>query len=301
MKNIPSQFAFTHIDKILFPAEGITKGEMITYYQQIAQNMLPFMADRPVTMQRFVNGINAESFFQKDGSHFPDWIKKKLVKKQDGRKTKYIICNTTETLTYLANQNCITIHLWLSTIYAMRKPDRLIFDLDPSIEDFTLVIKTALKIKELLATLGLQSFAMTTGSRGIHVVIPIKPIHSYDLVRKFAVEIAKLLIINDPENLTLALTKQKRGNKLFIDTLRNQFGATAVAPYSLRAINSAPVATPVTWNELQDLPSAQFYTISTIFDKLKKIPDPWPHFFELQQELTVPSNLLNQINVLKRI
>lgn len=300
MKTTPSKVELTHIHKILFPHEGISKGDMIAYYEAIADHMIPFMIDRPLTMQRFVNGIQADSFFQKDSSNFPSWIVKKTVKKKDGGITKYAICNNKETLIYLANQNCITTHLWLSTTHEMRKPDRLIFDLDPSVDGFLLVKQTALRLKELLETLGLASFAMTTGSRGVHVVVPIAPQHTYAFVKKFAVNIAKLLIMNDPENLTLNLTKQKRGSKLFIDTLRNQYGATAVSPYSIRALNNAPVATPVTWNELKDLSSAQAYTIKTLFNRLKKVKNPWPGFFELKQNLEISTKLLCKINTIKK-
>lgn len=290
----------THEEKILFPHDGITKKQIIAYYHKIAGHMIPFTMNRPLTMQRYVNGIDQESFFQKDaGSYFPDWITKKSVKKKEGGTTHYVVCNNEETLVYLANQNCITTHLWLSEINSLHKPDRIIFDLDPSTDDFKLVIATALKIRELLSALGLICFAMTTGSRGVHVVIPIKAEYTFTKVKKFAQTIAKIIVADDLDNLTMVLSKKKRGSRLFIDTLRNQYGATAVAPYSIRAHDGAPVATPVTWDLLKNLPNSQAFNINTIFDLLKKIKEPWPSFFDLKQDIGTPIKLLEKIKKMK--
>lgn len=290
----------THENKILFPQDNISKGDMIHYYTNIAPMMIPFMANRPLTMQRFVNGITAESFFQKDASnYFPEWIMLKRVAKKSGGHTDYIICNNIETLVYLANQNCITFHLWLSKVNKLRNPDRMIFDIDPSTDNFALVVATALKLKDILESLGLASFVLTTGSRGAHVIVPLDTSHTYKAVKAFSRLIASILVANDPDNLTLELLKEKRGEKVFIDTLRNEYGATAVAPYSIRPYKGAPVATPVTWNELKKLKSSQAYTIKTVFDYLKKVKNPWPGFFELKQNITVPQKLLEKILKIK--
>jgi len=277
----------THPEKVLFPKSGITKQEIVDYYLTIAPHMLPYMKNRPLTMLRFPNGINHEGFFQKDASDFfPSWITRCPVKKKDGGITHYVVCDNQATLIYLANLACLTPHLWLSTVNNLTRPDRMIFDLDPSTKDFSLVVEVALRIKKILEHLKLHSFVTTTGSRGLHVVVPIKETLPYNKVRAFAAHIGHILINDDPKNITMDIRKEKRDKKVFIDTLRNGFGATAVAPYAVRAHEDAPVATPLYWEELSNKKlRSTTYTIKNVFDKLKRDGNPWKNFSSSQASL----------------
>lgn len=265
-------------DKVFFPKSEYTKGDLIDYYEKIAEVILPHIENRPLTMIRFPDGIDGKKFYQKDApDYFPDWIEKKEVKNQDGTTTNYVICNNKASLVYLANQACITPHIWLSKKDRPETPDRMIFDLDPANEDFSKVKWAAEKLKELLQDkLELPTFLMTTGSKGLHIVVPIKREKSFDEVRNFAQKISDYLEKKYPEDLTSAIRKNKRGDKIFLDIARNAFAQTAVAPYSVRPINGAPVATPLDWQELKknDIHS-QSYTIQNIFRRLGSKKDPW--------------------------
>ena len=270
-------FEISNEDKVLFPKSGITKGELIDYYQQIADIMVPYVKNRAISMVRYPNGIDHEGFFQKDaGSYFPAWIKTFPLKKQDGGITNYVVINNNATLVYLANQACITPHIWLSRIDKINLPDRLIFDLDPSENDFSNVQKAALILKEVFAKFNITTFVMTTGQAGLHVVIPLKRKYDFDWVRNFAQDVGRYVIRLYPELFTLEIRKEKRGRRIFLDTLRNAFGQTGVAPYAVRPKENAPVAAPLHWNEVSD-PTwrSNKYTIRTIFKRIAKIGDPW--------------------------
>lgn len=271
------EITITNRDTILFPADNITKGDLVDYYQRIAPYMLPYMKDRLITMQRYPSGIAQEGFYQKDaGDYFPAWIPRKKVRKKDDGTTNYVVGGDAATLIYLANQAVITPHLWLSRVGNLRKPDRMIFDLDPSKEDqFPLIIATAKKLKTILESGGLHPFVMTTGSRGLHVVIPLDGTSSFEAVRHCAHTIAQQLVDADPENLTLEIRKDKRQGRLFIDTLRNSYGATGVAPYAVRVRDGAPVATPIAWDEVAPGLTPDQWNIKNIFKRLARIEDPW--------------------------
>lgn len=266
----------THPDRMIASHPAITKQELIDYYQSIAPTMLPYLKDRPLTMQRFVDGIDKEGFYQKEAAeYFPDYIERVKVKKEGGF-VHHVVVNNAVSLVYLANQLVVCFHVWLSTIDNLNKPDHMIFDLDPSGKDFSLVRRAALQLKKLLESLGLVPFVMTTGSRGLHVVVPIKPQASFDTVRDFAHDVARIMVNQDPDSLTLEIRKEKRGDKVFIDYLRNSFAATGIAPYSVRARSRAPVATPLAWNEVskKSLKPDQ-WTIKTLLKRLARKDDPW--------------------------
>ncbi len=267
----------TNENKILFPKAKITKGELVEYYQRVASYMIPYVKNRPLTMHRFVQGIDQEGFYQKNvPDYFPSWIKRvPILKKADGI-VNYVVCNNDATLVYLANQLCITPHIWLSRVDKLKYPDRMIFDLDPSPGVSFLQIRwAAKKIKKLLEhDFGLSTFIMTTGSRGVHIIVPLKRVHTFDQVRLFAHDCADLLAKKYPKKLTLEMRKAKRGKRIFIDVLRNSFGATGVAPYAVRAKPGAPIATPIEWHEL-DAVTPQKYTMKNIFRRLVRKKDPW--------------------------
>ena len=285
-------------DKIFFPSSKYTKGDLIDYYKKISELMIPHIKGRPISMLRFPDGINGKQFYQKDTpDYFPDWIEVKQVKKQDGGTTNYVICNNTATLVYLANQACITPHIWLSKKDKLDYPDRMIFDLDHSDNDFSKVKSVAEKLKKILGKdLNLPVCLMTTGSRGLHVVIPLERSSNFDEVRDFAQTIAKHLETENPGEITTATHINKRGNKLYIDTARNGFGQTSVAPYAIRPIEGAPVATPIDWEDLEN-PSltSQTYNIKNIFLRFEKKPDPWRNINRHSVSITSARKKLDEI------
>lgn len=287
-------------DKIFFPDAGITKGEIIEYYQKIAGTMLPHLQDRPLTLHRFPDGIDGEGFYQhKAGEYFPEWIERIGIEKKEGGTIEQVLCNNTATLVYLANQGCLTPHVWLSRVPKLDYPDRLNFDLDPPGEDFEAVRFAAKTLHDFLSgELDLPVFVMTTGSRGLHVVVPIDGKCDFDRVRDFAQTVAKVLAGRHPERLTAEVRKEKRGGRLYLDTARNAYGQTGVAPYALRSHPEAPVATPLQWEELSQTDvNARRYTFRNIFRRLGKIEDPWKNIARHRHSLKKPQQRLQEIAV----
>ena len=266
----------SNLDKVLFPKSGLTKGDLVEYYRRIGATALPYYRNRPLSMHRFPDGIDAEGFFQKDTpDYFPDWIDRATLEKKDG-VVRYVVANSTAALVFLADQGCITPHLALARADKPEHPDRLIFDLDPSDEDFDKVRRAARAFKALLDELKLASFVQTTGSRGLHVVVPLSRSADFDEVRRFARDACQYLADQNPTLLTIEQRKNKRGDRVFLDYLRNAYGQTAVAPYAVRAIEGAPVATPLTWPEaLSAGLSPRQYTIKNLFRRLGRKGDPW--------------------------
>ena len=263
-------------EKVLFPEGGITKGDLVRYYRRIAEVMLPHLRDRCLTMHRFPEGLNGEGFYQKDiADYFPEWIDRETVAKEGGEVT-HVVCNKAATLVYLANQACLTMHVWLSRTDSLDRPDRVIFDLDPPDDDFAPIRMGARRVRAIMEEVGLAPFLMTTGSRGLHVVAPLDESAHFDEVRDFAHRLAQVLVGRHPEDLTVAHRKNKREGKLFLDYLRNSYAQTSVAPYSVRARPGAPVATPLDWRELDDPDlRPRRYHIGNIFRRLGQKRDPW--------------------------
>lgn len=243
----------SNADKILFPDDSITKSDLIDYYDHISAAMVPEIKGRLITMERYPDGIDGERFLQKQVSkHFPRWIARKTVPKEGGGKVTHVVCQDRPTLVYLANQACITPHVTLSKQDRIDHPDQMMFDLDPSTERFAEVRKAALRMRELMKELGLVPFVKSTGSRGLHVIVPLDRKAAFDEVRVFAREIARHLADEDPKRLTVETLKKKRGDRIFVDWLRNANGQTAAAPYAVRARPGAPVAMPLDWDEVED-------------------------------------------------
>ncbi len=268
----------SHRDKLFFPGVGLTKGDVLDYYLRISEYILPYLKDRPVTMHRFPNGIDDKSFYQKQApDYFPNWIDKTTVENRDGGITDYVICNDRETLLYLVNQSSIVHHTWLSRRRNLELPDRMIFDLDPSGNDFSSVVEAALKLKTILTDeMNLSCHVMTTGSRGLHVLVPLGNDVSFGKARAFARFVADILVDRNKNLFTTEVRKDKRDGKLYIDTARNAYGQTAIVPYSLRALKNAPVATPLDWDELNDSGlSPRTYHVKNIFRRLGQKDDPW--------------------------
>ena len=277
----------THPEKVLFPGDGITKGDLVAYYERIADRMLPQVRDRPLHMNRFPGGIGQIAIQQKRVPEtFPAWIERATVDLHKGGTITHALINDTATLVYLVNYNMVTAHVWLSTIRAPEQPDELIFDLDPSDEDFGLVRTTALEVKAVLEELGLVPFVKTTGSRGLHVVVPITVRPTFEEAHLFADHVAQRLAARDPKHLTTEFTKYKREGRLFIDVNRNAYGQTAVAPYAVRARRGAPIAMPISWSEVSnDQLRPDGVTVRNVWDWLAGRDDPWAEMDTARREL----------------
>ena len=264
-----------HADKVLFPDAGITKYELADYYRRIAPTALRHCRDRAATLHRYPDGIEEAGFFQKQiGDHFPDWIDRVTLKKQDG-EVCHVVANTASTLVYLADQGCITLHLALARNDRPDHPDRMIFDLDPSDRDFSKVRRTALCLKKHLDRLELYAHVQTTGSSGLHIVVPLDREAGFDTVREFAHAFCRQIAETAPDLITTEHRKKDRGGRVFLDYLRNARGQTAVAPYAVRARTGAPIATPIRWSEVNQDLDPRRYHIGNIFRRLGQIDDPW--------------------------
>lgn len=269
----------TRPDKILFPDAGITKAELVDYYRRVADRMVPHLRGRPLSMQRFPDGIAEPGFFQQAAPRFaPDWVRRVTVSKAGGEIT-HVVCDDAATLMYLATQACITPHVWLSRADKLDFPDQMMFDLDPSDADFNAVKSAARGLRELLAKYQLPAFVKATGSRGLHVVVPLKRTETFDRVRALARGLANILASRNPEQWTTEQRKDKRRGRVFIDTYRNSYGQTAAPAYAVRARPGAPVAIPLEWEELErrDL-RPDGCTIRNVFERIEKAGDPWADF-----------------------
>jgi bifunctional non-homologous end joining protein LigD len=284
----------TNADKVFFPASGTTKGDLIRYYLKIAPVMLPHLQGRPLSFQRFPDGVEAFGFFQKQvPASYPPWIKRIAL----GQKeiVEYALADSAAALVYLAQEAVVVIHTSLARADKPHNPDLMVFDLDPQTDSFDQVRQTALGLRELLDRIGLETFIKTTGGRGLHVVVPLDRSEDFDQVHEFALRVANFYQERHPEDTTTEMSKAKRGNRVFIDINRNHFGQTAVAPYSVRAGKSPTVATPITWEELLEpgLKSNR-YTIANVFDLLKQRPDPWRQIYRHGQSLAQATERLDK-------
>lgn len=263
-----SGIEISHPDKILFPEGKITKSDVARYYDKMAGHILPVLRNRPLTLERFPEGVQRQGFFQKHAQdYFPDFVERVTVKTKEGT-VEEVMVNNRESLLYLVNQSAVTFHIWLSSKDHLEKPDKVIFDLDPSEEDFGKLKRGARLLKDALEKKEIQPQLMTSGKRGLHVFYPIIPDKGFDEVRREAKGLAEKLVEAHPNLFTLEVRKNKRGDKIFLDTLRNAYGQTGVCPYSLRPNASAGVATPLEWSELSRVSSGHQYSYKNIFRRL---------------------------------
>jgi bifunctional non-homologous end joining protein LigD len=270
----------THPEKVLFPDDGITKADLVEYYQTVAPVMLPLVSGRPVTMQRFPNGIGRGGFLQKQiGEYFPDWIERVTAPNRRTRQgttreeVTYMVCRTADDLAYLANQACVTPHVWLSRTPDIHYPDQLVFDLDPASTDPRVLRLAAAALRGLLDELGMASFLKSSGSRGLHVVVPLLPTADTDAVKIFSMAVAEALAARHPDDLTTEGRIANRRGRLYLDIGRNGYAQTMAAPYAVRALPGAPVSVPLDWSELDEFEPRR-HTLRTIAQRLAR-PDPW--------------------------
>ena len=268
--------AITHPEKVLFPDDGITKGDLAAYYEAIAPVMVPHLRGRPVTMERFPAGIGRKGFIQKDVSKgFPSWLERVEVPKKDG-VVHHPVVTDARSLVWLANQNSITPHVWPSRTPDLYHPDICVFDLDPSIDAPDMLRTAAVQLRDLLDELGLPSWVKTSGSKGFHIVVPLDGKTDTGNVAGFAHAVGTMLVIRDPKNLTQEFHKVDRGRRILIDTGRNGYSATFAAAYAVRAKRGAPVSAPCTWEEVESgTVHPQSFTIRTMPERMEAVGDLW--------------------------
>jgi len=268
--------AITHPDRVLFPADGVTKADLAAYHHAVAPTLLRHLADRPLMLQRFPEGIGGDGFYQKEaGRGVPSWIRTVEVPKEGGTVNHPVVDDEAGLLA-LTNLGTVSFHRWGARADEPDRPDLLIVDLDPSDDDFATVVRAAHLTRDLLDELDLAAYVAVTGSRGIHVVTPLDRGVPTDAVAAFARAVAHLLARRHPELLTDEARKKKRRGRLYVDTARNGYAQTAIAPYSVRPRPGAPVATPITWDELDD-PDLRpdRWTIASVPARLDDVGDPW--------------------------
>jgi len=267
----------THPEKVMFPDDGITKGELAAYYEAIAPLMLLHMAGRPVTMERYPQGIGAKGFMQKDVvKGFPPWLERAEAPKKDGT-VHYPLVSDARSLLWLANQNCITPHVWASRVPHLFQPDVLVVDLDPSADEKPDVLRAAaLGVRDLLKELDLPSWVKTSGSKGFHIVVPLDGQADFDEVASFAHTLGRVLVQRDPKHLTQEFAKVDRGGRIYVDTGRNGYSATFAAAYAVRARPGAPVSAPCTWEEIESGEvGPRTFTVRTMADRVAAAGDLW--------------------------
>ena len=267
--------ACSSVDRIVFPDAGLTKGDVIAYYRDIADEMLPELRARPLTLERFTKGLAAGGFYQKHyQKHFPSWIGKVAM----GSKTKvvYPMCDQSAALVYFANQGTLAFHVATSRSESLGKPDQIVFDLDPPENGFDLARRTAKAVRELLTEVDLPAFVKTSGSKGLHVVVPTDGKSGFDEVHALCNRASARLIERHPDLITTEFYKKDRKGRLFLDVMRNAPGATVVAPWSVRGRPGAPVSAPITWAEVDD-PSLfpDGIRLPDVRARIKRHGNPW--------------------------
>lgn len=272
----------TNPDKIFWPKEKITKGDVIAYYNEMAEYVLPFVISRPQSMRRNPDGIKNEGFFQKDvEGKVPKWVKTRKIKSSSkGESIEYLLCQDKETLIYMANLGCIEINPWSSRVGSINNPDYIIFDLDPNEASIKDLVTTAKKLKEILDSLGIKGYLKTSGGKGLHVFIPIQPKYTYSQSRDFSHIISQVVNTALPKITSLERSPSKRKGKIYLDFLQNGKGKTMACAYSLRPREGATASTPLEWQELTDKLNLKDYNIKTLPERVKQKGDLWKNFFK---------------------
>lgn len=269
---------FTNLDKPFWPEAGYTKGDLIEYYRAVAPWLLPYLADRPVVLTRYPDGIDGKSFFQKDAPDYaPDWLRTEVIWSEGSeRDLHYFVCDHVESLLYLANMGTIPFHVWSSRIATLSKPDWCILDLDPKEAPFTDVVACALVIREVTKEIGLPAYVKTSGSSGLHVLVPVGRKLTYEQSRGLGELLARVVVRELPDVATVTRNPRKREGKVYVDYVQNGHGRLLVAPFSVRPKPGAPVSAPLRWSEVNRKLSIQDHTIATLPPRLKRMrKNPW--------------------------
>ena len=268
----------TNQNKVYFPDDGITKGDIVNYYNDVADLILPYLKDRPQSMNRFPNGIKGPSFYHKDVDvdKIPSWLKTSAQYSESNAATiDYLICNDKATLLYMANLGCIDINPWNSTLKNIENPTWMVIDIDPEKDDLIKVVETALTVKKVMDGLDTACYCKTSGATGLHVYVPLGGKYNYDTVKLFAELIANEIHARLPETTSIERSINKRNHKIYIDFLQNRTGQTLAAPYSVRPKPGATVSTPLDWDEVNDSLSPSLYTIKNVIERFRAKGDLW--------------------------
>jgi len=288
---------FTNLEKVYFPDDGFTKGDVLAYYRDIASVLVPHLRDRPFVLNRHPDGIHEKNFFQKDVSRNPppDWVQTTTIRSEsDGRSLQYIMCQDKDTLLYLANLGCIEMNPWTSRVKHLDKPDYMILDLDPQDVSFAVVVETAQSVRKLLETLGIDCFCKTSGKRGLHVYSPLGAKYTNDTVRQFAETVARLIQSQHPETTSVTRMPASRRRQVYIDFLQNGIGKTTAAAYSVRPVPGACVSTPLQWREISKRLDPTKFTIQTMQRRVDKKGDLWAPTLGPGADLSKALDILNE-------
>jgi bifunctional non-homologous end joining protein LigD len=280
---------FSNPNKIYWPAEGYTKGDMIEYYRAVSPWLLPYLRNRPVVLTRFPDGIDGKSFYQKDAPEFaPEWMRTVSIWSNDTqRDIRYFVADDVESILYIANSGSIPLHIWGSRVGSLELPDWCVIDLDPKEAPFSDVIRTALVLRQICEAAGLPSYVKTTGKTGLHILLPLGRQFTYELSRTLGELLARLVLreLNDIATITRHVTK--RGDKVYLDYLQNRHGQLIVAPFSVRPLPGASVSMPLTWDEVNDSLDPRAFTIRTAVERMEKLgADPVVPVLEEKPDLS---------------
>jgi len=281
-----SRVKLTNRDKVYWPAEGITKGELLDWYDGIADVLLPYLRGRPVHMLRYPDGIEGKSFYQKNVTgRIPDWVETVRVKVEDGEEVRYVVCNDRDTLLHLVNLGSIDLHPWLSRTDEPDRPDWAILDLDPSDDDFAKPVRIARTVGKILRGAGLRPLLKTSGKTGLHIYIPLVRRYDYEQARMFCEVVARMTVMEHRSIATVERTPAKRGNKVYVDFLQNRREQTVVPPYVVRPVPGAPVSTPLDWDELSGRVHPAEWNLRTVPERLERLGDLFRGALQDLQEL----------------
>ena len=286
----------SHAERVVFPDVGLTKLDLARHYALVGAVMVPHVRGRPLALESFPGGVGGERYYLKRvPAHFPAWIATARVPRHEGGSLRQVLANDPATLVYLAGQNAVTLHVWTSRADRLERPDRLVFDFDPATGRFAEVRAAARALGELLREIGLCPYAMTTGSRGLHVVVPLRRTADHEEVHGFAREIAEFLVAHDRRHLTTEFHRARRGERIYVDVARNGYAQHAVAPYAVRGLPGAPVATPLFWEELGERRlGPQRWTIRNIGERLAEAGDPWREIAREARAIGAPRRALRR-------
>ena len=288
---------FTNLDKVFWPEDGYTKGDLVAYYRAIAPWLLPYLRDRPVVLTRFPDGIHGKSFYQKDAPGFaPEWLRRAVIWSEGSeRELSYFIADDEPALLYLANSGTIPLHIWASRVGALERPDWCSLDLDPKDAPFRDVVKVALAVRALCEEIGMPCYPKTSGSTGLHVLLPLGGQCTHEQARLVGELIARVVVQREPEIATITRVIAQRQGRVYVDYLQNGHGKLLVAPFSVRPLPGAPVSTPLAWRDVNARLDLRKHTIRTVTKRMARSGDP------LLPVLDARPDLLTALQALQRL